>query len=88
MNTMAQSLTARSITSGSVLLRMIVYPGEVYRLPEAGQRLQVQAGQALLTIQGRDVMLGTHETAQLPISEEAALVSAVGQAPLMVELLN
>ncbi|MBP7693303.1 MAG: hypothetical protein KA764_15370, partial [Anaerolineales bacterium] len=44
MNTMAQSLTARSITSGSVLLRMIVYPGEVYRLPEAGQRLQVQAG--------------------------------------------
>lgn len=88
LNANAQALTARNISAGSVLLRLTLYPGEVYRLPEAGQRLRVQAGQAWLSLQGRDLVLGARETACLPVSPEAALVSAVGPAPLLVELLN
>lgn len=87
MNATLETLTARSVNSESVL-RLVVYPGEVYRLPEAGQQLQVQAGQAWLSSQGQDLLLGAHETARLPISPEAALVSAIGQAPLLIELLN
>jgi hypothetical protein len=82
------ALSTRNITTDPVLLRLVLFPGEVYRLPEAGQRLRVTAGQAWLTAQGNDVVLEARETAQLPVSAEVALVSAVGAAPLMVELLN
>lgn len=78
----------RSVGSETVKLRVILYPGEVYRLPEAGQRVRVAAGQAWLTAQGRDVVLQAHESARLPVSREPALVSPVGLAALTVELLN
>jgi len=77
-----------SVASETVKLRVVLYPGEVYRLPEAGQRVRVAAGQAWLTTQGRDVVLQADESARLPVSREPALVSSLGPAPLMVELLN
>lgn len=88
MNTMSASLSARNIAAQPVALRLVVFPGEVYRLPETGQRLRVAAGQAWLSLQGRDLVLAAHEITQLPVSAEAALISAVGPAPITVELLN
>lgn len=68
----------RSVTSKTVKLRVVLYPGEVYRLPEAGQRVRVAFGQAWLTTRGRYVVLQADESGRLP----------VGLAPLIVELLN
>jgi hypothetical protein len=88
MNTMSASLSAHNIAAQPVALRLVLYPGEVYRLPETGQEVRVAAGQAWLTAQGRDVVLAASESTRLPVSAEAALVSAVGAAPITVELLN
>ncbi|MBL8057480.1 MAG: hypothetical protein JNK29_12310 [Anaerolineales bacterium] len=82
------SLSAQNVAAQSVALRLVVLPGEVYRLPEAGQRLRVAAGQAWLSLQGRDLVLTAQESTRLPVSAEAALISAVGPAPITVELLN
>ena len=82
------SLSAQNVAAQSVALRLVVLPGEVYRLPEAGQRLRVAAGQAWLSLQGQDLVLAAQESTRLPVSAEAALISAVGPAPITVELLN
>ncbi len=88
MKTSRESLSAHNIASQPVALRLVLYPGEVYRLPEIGQQMSVAAGRAWLTVQGHDLVLNADETAQLPVSGEAALVSSIGGAPLMVELRN
>lgn len=82
------SLSAQNVAAQPVALRLVVLPGEVYRLPEAGQHLRVAAGQAWLSLQGRDLVLTAQESTRLPVSAEAALISAVGPAPITVELLN
>lgn len=84
----SMSLSTQNVAAQPVALRLMVLPGEVYRLPEAGQRLRVAAGQAWLSLQGQDLVLAAQESTRLPVSAEAALISAVGPAPITVELLN
>ncbi len=86
MKTLRENLPAHNIAAQPVALRLVLYPGEVYRLPELGQRMFVAAGRAWLTTQGHDLVLNADETAQLPVSAEPALISPIGGAPLMVEL--
>ena len=88
MNPIAATFTPRIINAGYTTLRLLIQPGEVYRLPEAGECLRVVAGHAWLTYQRQDVFLHVQETACLPTSREAALISAIGQAPLVLEVLN
>ncbi len=88
MKTVTTSLSVRNLAAQPVALRLVVYPGEVYRLPQAGQQVRVAAGRAWLSLQGRDLVLAASETTRLPVSAEAALVSAVGTAPITVELLS
>lgn len=80
--------SSRSITASPVLLRLVINPDEVYRLPETGQCVQVTSGCAWLTAQGRDVVLEPHRPIKVAASSEAMLVSPLGQAPVVLEVLS
>lgn len=88
MNTLNATFLSRNITASDVLVRLAVYPGEVYRLPEAGQRVRIVNGQAWLSAQGRDIVLCPDEQIVLNSSTEAALVSPLTEAPVVLEVLN
>jgi len=88
MNTLNSAFLSRNITPSEVLVRLAVYPGEVYRLPEVGQRVRVVDGCAWLSAQGRDVLLCADEQFALAESTEAALVSPLTRAPVVLEVLN
>lgn len=88
MNALNSLFTSRNITNSDVLVRLSVYPGEVYRLPEVGQSVRVVNGQAWLSAQGRDVVLSENDELTLSASTEAALVSPLTEAPVVLEVLN
>lgn len=85
---MSLTTAAHIVNSDSVQLRLIVYPGELYRLPQTGQQVRVADGQAWVSTLNQDVLLAAREAAQLPVSPEAALVSALGAQTLVLEVLN
>ncbi|MBL8045279.1 MAG: hypothetical protein JNL09_01990 [Anaerolineales bacterium] len=88
MKTLNSTFLSRNITASDVLVRLAVYPGEVYRLPEVGQRVRVVNGQAWLSAQGRDIVLGADEQIALNSSTEVALVSPLSEMPVVLEVLN
>ncbi len=88
MKTMETTFSSRNITTSPVLMRLLLSVGEVYRLPQAGERVRVISGQAWLTMQGRDVVLQAGEVVTLPASAEAALISPVDHTALVVEVLT
>ena len=88
MNSIFANFTTHVVNPGSTVLRLLIQPGEVYRLPEVGECLRVVTGLAWLTYQRRDVFLHGQETTCLPTSRETALISAIGKAPLVLEVLN
>ena len=69
-----------------VILRLLLYQGEVYRLPQAACGLQVLAGRAWLTVAGEDVFVTPGEPLPLPASKDGALISALGRTPLILEI--
>jgi hypothetical protein len=82
------SFSSRAVTPSPVLLRVVINPNEVYRLPETGQCVQVASGRAWLTAQGRDLVLEPHRPVKIAASSEAMLVSPLGEAPVILEVLN
>jgi hypothetical protein len=82
------SFSSRAITTSPVLLRLVINPNEVYRLPEAGQCVQVTSGRAWLTAQGCDFVLEPHRPIKIAPSSEAMLVSPLGEGPVVLEVLN
>lgn len=85
---MSLSFTTRIINPTEVLMRLVSYPGEAYRLPEGTRHVRIQNGHAWLSVQGRDVVLGPGERTALNTSAEAAIVSPLGNAMLVLEVLN
>lgn len=85
---MRQMTTVRLVNSDSIQMRLIVYPGELFRLAQTGQRVRVADGRAWVSTQNQDVVLAAPEAVQLPVSSQAALVSAVGAQTLVLEVLN
>jgi hypothetical protein len=88
MRTPKSVLSSRNVADSPVALRLAVYPDEVYRLPQAGERVRVVSGRAWLSAQGEDITLGPREQITLTVSDEAALVSALHRAPVVLEVLN
>jgi hypothetical protein len=88
MRTLRSVLGSRNVADSPVALRLAVYPDEVYRLPQAGECVRVISGRAWLSAQGEDIILGPREQFTLTVSDEAALVSALHQAPVVLEVLN
>jgi hypothetical protein len=74
--------------SASVLLRLVLYRGEVYRVPPVGRGVRILRGRAWVTYAGEDILLARGDEACLASTQGAALVSAVGCAPLVLEVLG
>ena len=72
---------------GEVIVRIVAYPEEVYRL--AGDRtLRTVSGRAWITYAGQDIILGSGQRVALASGDDLALVSALGRAPLVLEVLS
>jgi hypothetical protein len=72
--------------SAGVFLRLVLYRGEVYRVPPAGQGVRILRGRAWVTYGGQDILLTRGDETHFASGQDAALVSAVGCAPLVIEV--
>ena len=68
------------------LLRLVLYKGELYRLPASGQSIRVLSGVAWVTVAGKDMFLVAGEKIVLTASGGITLVSALGRVPLVLEV--
>jgi hypothetical protein len=66
---------------------LTIAQGEVVRIPSTCQKIQVLSGVAWLTAAGKDIILSAGEKELLVSNEDAVLLSALGNAPLTLELL-
>jgi hypothetical protein len=83
------NLTPKSARhSAAVLLRLALYPDEVFRLPPNSRELRVVTGRAWVTHAGQDVVLGRGEAASVAPGRDLAVLSALGRWPLIVEVLG
>jgi hypothetical protein len=69
-----------------LLARMVLYKDELYHLPKANQRIQILSGCAWLTQAGQDFILPRGEKISLESAKDSALISALGQTPLVFEI--
>jgi hypothetical protein len=69
------------------MMRLVLYEGEVYRLPAASQGIRVLAGIAWTTVTGEDVLLRAGEETRFTLGNHIALVSALSRVPLVVEVV-
>lgn len=73
----------------SVCLRVVLRGREVLRLPAGARGVRVRTGRAWLSVNGEDVILTRHTNAQFKArAADPALLSALGEAPVMVEILG
>ena len=72
----------------SVRLRMVLLKGEVQRVESNFRGLRVRSGRAWVTLQGHDLVLKRGDEIALDRRHDGAVVSAVGQVPLVIELLG
>jgi hypothetical protein len=68
------------------MLRLLLYPGELYRLPPAIRDVRVLAGRAWLTVAGKDIFVSPGEKMSSPPSKDGTLISALGHRPLLLEI--
>jgi hypothetical protein len=67
------------------LVRLVLEPGEVCRLPRRAGSVAVRSGAAWIASRGRDFLLAAGQGLALPRSRDA-LLSGIGEAPLVVEV--
>ena len=72
----------------SIQTRVMLLKGEVQRVESSYQGLRVRSGQAWLTQQGCDLVLKRGDEVALDGRHDAAVISALGHAPLIIELLG
>ena len=72
----------------TVLMRVVLLKRETYRLAANCRGLRVRSGQAWVTWQGRDLTLKRGEEVALDARKDLAVVSALGNVPLVIELLG
>ncbi len=71
-----------------IILRLVLYQGEVYRLPKSCRKIRVRSGLAWVSFTGQDVVLTCGEEAYLKPDRDFAVVSPVGHTPLVLEILG
>ena len=74
------------VRPNAVMLRLLLYQDEVYRLPRTARGVRVLAGRAWLTVAGEDVFVTPGEQVTLSVRKDGALISALGQLPLILEI--
>jgi hypothetical protein len=69
-----------------VIARLVIYSGEVFRLPAECRGLRVVSGKAWVTFDGRDIVMNRGERTVLGEHGHPALVSALGRKPVILEV--
>lgn len=77
---------AGSMASASAILRVVLYPGELCRLPRGVANLRVVDGAGWVSVAGGDLILAAGDRVRLPRHTDLALVSALQQSPLVLEV--
>jgi len=67
------------------MLRLVLYKGEVFRLPTTFKEIRILSGSAWLTINGNDIMLGQGQEIDLSSKKGFALISTLRDTPLILE---
>jgi hypothetical protein len=68
-------------------IRLMIYKGEVLRLPKGSRGLNVKEGTAWMTADGRDHVMGAGDEVRLGRSRWAPVVQAVC-GPLVIEVVS
>lgn len=71
-----------------IQMRVLLLKGEVQRVKSSYRGLRVRSGRAWITVDGCDLVLKRGEEVALEMRQDAAVVSPLGHAPLVVELLG
>ena len=71
-----------------VVQRLVLYHGELYRVPADYRLLRVHSGQAYVTQAGQDRILLDEQELQLDSAADMALVSGIGGQPVILELFS
>jgi hypothetical protein len=71
--------------SSSRVVRLVLERGEVCRLSRRAARVAVRSGTARIAARGRDYLLSAGQSLSL-LSTGDALLSGIGEPPLVVEL--
>jgi hypothetical protein len=66
--------------------RLYLCPRELYRVPSHYRQLRVVSGRAFVTQAARDLILEAGYSASLESAQDVALVSALGEQDLILEL--
>ena len=75
-------------SNASMPMRVMLLQGEIQRVASNYRGLRVRSGRAWVTVNGRDLVLKRCEEIALDTRRDAAVVSALGRAPLVIELLG
>jgi hypothetical protein len=78
----------KRLTTTNLMVRLMLGRNEVFRLPVVSRSIEVVAGTAWVTVNGRDIFLASREKLWLPSRRDAALISALGRNPLILEVFG
>lgn len=78
----------KRLNTTNLMVRLMVRHDEVFRLPVASRSIEVVAGTAWVTVNGRDIFLASGESLLLPARSDTALISALGRYPLVLEVFG
>jgi hypothetical protein len=73
--------------STCVALRLVLYEGEPYRVARSAAAVRIRDGAAWVTYAGRDTVLQCGEELPLRSGRDFAVISALGHAELVLEVL-
>ena len=76
------------VPNAGIQMRVMLLKGEVQRVETNYRGLRVRSGRAWVTLQGRDLVLKRGDEVALDGRHDAAVVSPLGHAPLVIELLG
>ncbi len=72
----------------TTLMRLMLMQRETYRVARGQRGLRVRSGQAWVTQNGLDLVLKRGDEIAVEAKHDFAVVSALGRAPLVIELLS
>ena len=76
------------VPNTGIQMGVMLVRGEVQRVKSNYRGLRVRSGRAWVTVNGRDLVLKRGEEVALEMRHDAAVVSPLGYAPLVIELLG
>jgi hypothetical protein len=69
-----------------ITVQFTLIKGEVFRIPSICKKIHVLSGSAWLTVAGEDIILTAGEKVSLGSNQDIALLSALGEMPLVLEI--